>query len=364
MMQQQETVLVTGGAGFIGSNFVHYFLTHHPAGRVVVLDALTYAGNLHNLAAYADDPRLTFIHGDICDAQVVRAALRGCTRVVHFAAETHVDRSILAAERFVRTDVVGTLTLLEAARACGIARLLQVSTDEVYGNAQAPDGRSRPSLETDALNPLSPYAASKAGADRLAFAYWATYGLPVVIPRCSNNYGPYQYPEKQIPLFLTNALRDRCLPLYGDGRAVRDWIHTTDHCRALDLLLHAPAELVDGEVFNIGTGDERSVLDNARLVLDLVGKPHSLIRFVADRPGHVYRHAVNTQKIRELGWYPRMSFEQGLAETVRWYCEQEAWLTAVLERQDEFLAARAQCDLKRRKETLDGSTSTGGSAGH
>lgn len=339
-MRQQEGVLVTGGAGFIGSNFVHYLLTHYPAGRVVVLDALTYAGNLHNLAACADDPRLTFVHGDICDAQVVRAAMRGCRWVVHFAAETHVDRSILAAEQFVQTDVVGTLTLLEAARASGIARFLQISTDEVYGNAEAPDGRSRPSLETDALKPLSPYAASKAGAERLAFAYWATYGLPVVITRCSNNYGPYQYPEKQIPLFITNALHDRPLPLYGNGRAVRDWIHTTDHCRALDLLLHAPAELVHGEVFNIGTGEERSVIENAQLVLDLVGKPRDLMRFVADRPGHVRRHAVTTQKIRALGWQPRVSFAQGLAETVRWYAQQGAWLAAILERQDEFLAER------------------------
>jgi len=338
-MMQQQRVLVTGGAGFIGSNFVHYFLTQHPDEQVVVLDALTYAGNLQNLAAYANDPRLTFIHGDICDAKIVTEAMQGCKWVINFAAETHVDRSILAAGTFVHTDVVGTYTLLEAARTVEIERFIQISTDEVYGNAEAPDGTSRPSLETDTLKPLSPYAASKASADRLAFSYWATYALPVVITRCSNNYGPYQYPEKQLPLFITNAINSRPLPVYGNGSATRDWIHTTDHCHGLDLLLHAPAEMVNGEVFNIGTGNERSVLDNAQLVLDLLEKPHDLIRFVHDRPGHVRRHAVNTQKIKDtFGWEPQISFEQGIAETVRWYCEQQAWLASVLEHQDTFLA--------------------------
>jgi len=338
-MMQQQRVLVTGGAGFIGSNFVHYFLTQHPDEQVVVLDALTYAGNLQNLAAYANDPRFTFIHGDICNAEIVIEVMKGCKWVVNFAAETHVDRSILAAGAFVHTDVVGTYTLLEAARTVGIERFIQISTDEVYGNAEAPDGTSRPSLETDTLKPLSPYAASKASADRLAFSYWATYALPVVITRCSNNYGPYQYPEKQLPLFITNALNDRHLPVYGNGSATRDWIHTSDHCRALDLLLHAPTEIVNGNVFNVGTGDERSVLNNAQLILDLLEKPHNLIRFVHDRPGHVRRHAVNTQKIRDtLGWESLISFEQGIAETISWYCEQQAWLTSVLEHQDTFLA--------------------------
>jgi dTDP-glucose 4,6-dehydratase len=337
-MVQQQRVLVTGGAGFIGSNFVHHFLTQHPDEQVIVLDALTYAGNLQNLAAYADDPRFTFIQGDICDTEIVTKAMRGCKWVINFAAETHVDRSILEAGSFVRTDVVGTYTLLEAARAAGIERFIQISTDEVYGNAEAPNGTSRPSLEIDTLKPLSPYAASKAGADRLAFSYWATYGLPVVITRCSNNYGPYQHPEKQLPLFITNALNDRYLPVYGDGSATRDWIHTSDHCHALDSLLHAPAEMVIGEVFNIGTGDEHSVLDNAQLILDLLGKPRDLIRFVPDRLGHVRRHAVNTQKIKDtLGWKPQISFEQGIAETVSWYYEQQDWLTLVLEHQDTFL---------------------------
>ena len=338
-MVQQQKVLVTGGAGFIGSNFVHYFLTQYPDEYIAILDALTYAGNLQNLAAYVDDPRCTFIRGDICDAKIVTEAMQGCKWVINFAAETHVDRSILAAGSFVRTDVVGTHTLLEAARTIGIERFIQISTDEVYGNAEAPDGTSRPSLESDTLKPRSPYAASKASADRLAFSYWATYGLPVVITRCSNNYGPYQYPEKQLPLFITNALNDRYLPVYGNGSATRDWIHTLDHCHALDLLLHAPAEMVNGEVFNIGTGDERSVLDNAQLVIDLLEKPRDLIRFVHDRPGHVQRHTVNTQKIRNtLGWEPQIPFEQGFAETVRWYCEHQAWLASVLERQDTFLA--------------------------
>jgi dTDP-glucose 4,6-dehydratase len=343
--QHAQRILVTGGAGFIGSNFVHHLLRalpDVPDVRVVVLDKLTYAGNRENLADVWDDARFAFVHGDICDRAAVQRAMHGADWVVNFAAETHVDRSIVAAGAFVRTDVEGTYTLLEAARAAGVARFVQISTDEVYGNAEAPDGTSRPSLESDALKPLSPYAASKAGADRLAFAYWATYGLPVVITRCSNNYGPYQYPEKQLPLFITNALANRPLPVYGDGANTRDWIHVDDHCAALLLLLGAPAEQVVGEVFNIGAGEERSILDNARTVLAALGLPNAdadeRITFVADRLGHVRRHAVDAAKLRErLGWQPQVGFAAGMAQTVAWYQAHTAWLEQVLARRDGFL---------------------------
>jgi dTDP-glucose 4,6-dehydratase len=334
----QHSILVTGGAGFIGSNFVRYILRALPEARVIVLDKLTYAGNLDNLIEVSEDERYTFIQGDICDPAVVAQAMRGCDWVINFAAETHVDRSILDASAFVRTDVEGTFVLLEAARKQHISRFIQISTDEVYGNAAAPDGTSRPSLETDALMPLSPYAASKAGADRLAFSYWATYGLPVVITRCSNNYGPYQYPEKQLPLFIINALAGRPLPVYGDGRNTRDWIHVDDHCSALLALLQAPPEQVLGEVFNIGTGEERSILENARLILGKLGLPESLISFVPDRPGHVRRHAVNASRLTaRLGWIPAIPFDVGIAETIVWYRSHDEWLQRLLARLDSFL---------------------------
>jgi dTDP-glucose 4,6-dehydratase len=337
-----QRILVTGGAGFIGSNFVRYVLQALPQAQVVVLDKLTYAGNVENLAAVRQDPQLgprcSFVQGDICDAAAVRAAMDGCDWALNFAAETHVDRSIVDPGAFVRTDVEGTYTLLEAAREHGITRFIQISTDEVYGNAEAPDGTSRPSLETDALKPLSPYAASKAGADRLAFSYWATYGLPVVVTRCSNNYGPYQYPEKQLPLFITNALSSRSLPVYGDGRNTRDWIHVDDHCAALCTILRASEEQVLGEVFNIGTNEERSILANARTILELLELDESLISFVPDRLGHVRRHAVDASKLRErLGWTPQVEFRAGLAATVAWYRENTAWLDSVLARRDAFL---------------------------
>jgi dTDP-glucose 4,6-dehydratase len=334
-----RTVLVTGGAGFIGSNFVHHLLATRPDCHVVVLDKLTYAGNEQNLAPVHGDPRLRFICGDICDRETVLSAMRNCVWVVNFAAETHVDRSIVDPSAFVRTDVEGAYTLLEAARELGVERFVQISTDEVYGNAEAPDGTSRPSKETDALKPLSPYAASKAGADRLAFSYWATYGLPVVVTRCSNNYGPYQYPEKQLPLFIVNALADRPLPIYGDGRNTRDWIHVSDHCTALDTILTAPDDLVNGEVFNVGAGEERSILENAQLILDVLGKSHTLIRFVPDRRGHVRRHAVDSTRLRErLGWEPRMRFADELPGTVAWYEAHQEWMEHVLARKDGFLS--------------------------
>jgi dTDP-glucose 4,6-dehydratase len=334
----QRTILVTGGAGFIGSNFVRYILRALPDVRVVVLDKLTYAGNLENLVEVSADERYTFLQGDICNPDLVAEAMRSCDWVVNFAAETHVDRSILDASAFVRTDVEGTFVLLETARKQGIARFIQISTDEVYGNAEAPDGASRPSLETDALKPLSPYAASKAGADRLAFSYWATYGLPVVVTRCSNNYGPYQYPEKQLPLFITNALAGRPLPVYGDGLNTRDWIHVDDHAAALLALLQAPAEQVVGEVFNIGSSEERSILENARFILQHLGLSERLISFVPDRLGHVRRHAVDATRLKKtIGWAPTIPFESGMAETIVWYRTHDEWLQHLLTRRDAFL---------------------------
>ena len=333
-----HALLITGGAGFIGSNFVHYLLERYPHYAVTVLDKLTYAGSRENLGAVESHPGFRFLQGDICDPAAVAQAIQGCDWLVNFAAETHVDRSIIAPGAFLKTDVEGTFVLLEAARTHHISRFLQISTDEVYGDARSPDGASRPSLETDALMPLSPYAASKAGADRLVFSYWATYGLPAIISRCSNNYGAYQYPEKQLPLFILNALHDRPLPVYGDGQHTRDWIHVRDHCAALDALLHAPADQVCGQVFNIGAGQERSILRNAQAVLDILGKPHSLITPVIDRPGHVRRHAVNSDKLRQtLGWEPEIPFEEGLRQTIAWYQSHPDWLAAILARRDSFL---------------------------
>lgn len=332
------TIFVTGGAGFIGSNFVLYVLQRMTDVRVVVFDKLTYAGNVENLAEVWQDARFTFVQGDICDAVAVDAAMHGCESVVHFAAETHVDRSILDAAQFVRTDVEGTRVLLEVARKHAIERFLHISTNEVYGNAVAPNGESRPSLETDALRPLSPYAASKAGADCLAFSYWATYGLPVVVTRCSNNYGPQQYPEKQLPLFITNALAGRSLPVYGNGQHTRDWIHVEDHCSALLALLLAPAHQVVGEVFNVGTGEERSILENARAVLAAVGLPEERMTHVQDRLGHGSRIVLDASKLHtRLGWQPRWHFQEGLAQTVAWYRAHPLWLEHVLARRDAFL---------------------------
>ena len=312
-------VLVTGGAGFIGSNFVRYMLREHPGYGYVVLDKLTYAGNLENLEGLEGLPNYRFVHGDICDADSVGDAMHSADAVVHFAAETHVDRSITEAGSFVETDVYGTFVLLEAARSKGIRRFVHISTDEVYG-----DCGERPSREDDPLMPRSPYAASKTGADRLAFSYYCTYDVPVVITRCSNNFGPNQYPEKLIPLFVTNALEDKELPVYGHGKNTRDWIYVEDHCRALDLVLHA--EGVEGEVFNVGANEERNVLEIAAIILSTLGKPKELIEHVDDRLGHVRRHAVDTTKICErLGWEPKDGFRAAIERTIRWYVENPGW---------------------------------------
>jgi dTDP-glucose 4,6-dehydratase len=310
-------LVVTGGAGFIGSNFIRYVLASHPEDSVVNLDKLTYAGNRANLADLEGDRRYAFVHGDICDAKVVRDTLRGADAVVNFAAESHVDRSLMEADAFLRTDVFGVFTLLETVRELRIPRLLHVSTDEVYGSV--PSGSS---TERDPLRPSNPYSASKAGGDLLALAYWHTHRVPVVITRSSNNFGPYQYPEKVIPLFVTNALDDRPLPLYGDGRNVRDWLYVVDNCAALDLVLRRGG---DGEVYNIGGGHEVENVVLTHEILRLTGKPETLIQRVADRPGHDRRYSVDCAKVRQLGWEPTHRFASALETTVRWYREHEAW---------------------------------------
>jgi dTDP-glucose 4,6-dehydratase len=318
-------ILVTGGAGFIGSNFIHHMLRAHPDDSVVNLDKLTYAGNLKNLADVADDPRYRFVKGDICDAAVVEEALGGgvdgsedaVDAIVNFAAETHVDRSISGPEDFIRTDVLGTHVLLEAMRSHGIARYLQISTDEVYGSIEQGSF-----TEADPLCPSSPYSASKAGADLQVLAYHATYGLPVLITRSSNNYGPFQYPEKLIPLFATNALDSLQLPVYGDGQNVRDWIHVDDNCAAVDVVLRSGTP---GEVYNIGGGNERTNMEITRLVLQATGRNDELIRYVGDRPGHDRRYSVDAAKTRALGWEPRISFADGIAATVAWYRDRRDW---------------------------------------
>jgi dTDP-glucose 4,6-dehydratase len=331
-------ILVTGGAGFIGSNFVSFLLQHYPTYEVVILDKLTYAGNLLNLTEELERSNCTFQEGDICNPLQVERAIRGCQAVVHFAAETHVDRSIVAPEVFIKTNVEGTYVLLEAARKHHIQRFIHISTDEVYGNALSPEGISRPSLETDPQRPMSPYAASKAAADSLAYSYWTTYGVPVVITRCGNNYGPRQYPEKQLPHFILCAQEKRPLPIYGTGQNVRDWIHVYDHAAAILTLLHEDGKLVHGEVFNVGAGEERTILENACTVLDLLRRPRSLIQFVPDRPGHVRRHAVDTTKIRRVcGWQPRVRFREGIEQTVRWYQEHPEWIAATRARYDDFV---------------------------
>jgi dTDP-glucose 4,6-dehydratase len=322
-------VLVTGGAGFIGSNFVRFALAHHPDWRVTTLDKLTYAGRRENLHDVMDDPRHTFVHGDIADAAVSAPLVEQSDLVVHFAAETHVDRSILAAGDFIKTDVEGTFVLLEAARrAKRLKRFIQISTDEVYGSVA-----SGASVETDELKPRNPYSASKAGADRLAYSYWATYDVPVIITRASNNYGPYQFPEKVIPLFVTNAIDDIPVPLYGDGRQIRDWLHVDDHCRAVDLLIERGTS---GEVYNVGGGNEVMNFDLTMKILSSLAKPQSLIKPVADRPGHDRRYCLDTTKLRAVGWTPQVPFEAGLRASIDWYRENEWWWRPIKQHDPAF----------------------------
>jgi len=316
-----RSLMVTGGAGFIGSNFVRYMLERYPDCHIVVYDKLTYAGNLDNLKDIVErfTDRYAFVRGDICDAVSVRETLLSydVDTIVNFAAETHVDRSIMDPDAFIKTDVYGTYVLLEATRELGLERMHQVSTDEVYGHV--PVGASK---ETDPVAPRSPYAASKASADLMINAYHVTYGLPVTITRGANNIGPYQYPEKVVPLFVTNAMDDLPLPLYGDGLQVRDYQYVLDHCEAIDIVLQKGRI---GDVYNIGTGTEMRNIDMTHLILELLGKPESLIQPVRDRPGHDRRYALDVTKICGLGWEPMHVCEEAIEKTVRWYVENEWW---------------------------------------
>lgn len=316
-------ILVTGGCGFIGSNFIRYLLKTYPDYSVINVDKLTYAGNLENLSDLSPSPRYHFLRGDIADAsQMEERVSKGVDAVVNFAAESHVDRSIEDPTAFMKTNVFGTFVLLETLRKVFPKQrilFLHVSTDEVYGSL----GESGAFTEETPLAPNSPYAASKTAADMMVRAYYQTYGLPAIITRCSNNYGPYQFPEKLIPLMISNAMEDKELPMYGDGLNIRDWIHVEDHCRGLDVVLHRGRK---GEVYNIGGRSERTNLSVAQAILDHLGKPHSLLRFVADRPGHDRRYAMDFSKIeKELGWSPSVTFEDGIRRTVEWYQTYRQW---------------------------------------
>ncbi|MCU0494287.1 MAG: dTDP-glucose 4,6-dehydratase [Chloroflexaceae bacterium] len=314
-----KNLLVTGGAGFIGSNFVHYMLERYNY-KLVVFDKLTYAGRMENLDRVASNPNFRFVQGDICELEAVRAVVREhqIDTIVNFAAETHVDRSILGPFEFTETNIRGTQVLLEVAREQQLERFHHISTDEVYGAIPAPN-RSK---EGDPLEPRSPYSASKAGAEHLVYAYFVTYGLPVTTTRGSNNIGPFHYPEKAVPLFTTNALDNQPLPMYGDGMQQRDYQYVEDHCEGIDVVLHK-GQL--GEIYNVGTGVETHNIDMARKILDLLGKPHSLITYVADRAGHDRRYALDVSKLQALGWHSRHSFDQALEKTVRWFVDNEAW---------------------------------------
>lgn len=315
------SILITGGAGFIGSHFVRRMI--YQGKRLVVLDKLTYAGNLENLKDVIDDSKTSqqfkFYKGDICNQELVEHIFseESIDTLINFAAESHVDRSISSAGNFIDTDMKGVFVLLEASRRFSVKKFIQISTDEVYGTAY--QGAFK---ETDALNPSNPYSASKAGGDRLAYAYWVTYRLPIIITRASNNYGPNQHPEKFIPLFITNALEDKELPLYGDGKQMRDWVHVEDHCAAIDFLMGYGKE---GEVYNIGGGNERYNIDTAHLILDELKKPRSLIEHVKDREGHDRRYALDCSKLISLGWKPQIKFENGLKDTIHWYTNNQAW---------------------------------------
>jgi len=313
-------LLVTGGAGFIGSNFVRHILKARPGCEVVVLDALTYCGRRESLEDCLAD--IAFYKGDICEPAAVHKAMEGCDAAVNFAAETHVDRSISEPSAFIRSNVLGAQVLLEEARSANLARFVQISTDEVYGSILQGSFQ-----ESDCLNPSSPYSASKAGADLLARSYFITFGLPVVITRSSNNFGPYQYPEKLIPFFVLRALRDESLPVYGSGGNVRDWLYVEDNCRAIDLLLKQGRP---GEIYNIGGGCELSNLEITSRILSQLGKPESLIRHVADRPGHDRRYSVDCSKIRKLGWRPEHQFDEALQETIQWYLDNKSWWQGLL----------------------------------
>jgi dTDP-glucose 4,6-dehydratase len=312
-------ILVTGGAGFIGSNFILHMMNSHPEVEVINLDVLTYAGNLNNLKGVDKNPRYTFLEGDICDPDIVNTILDrfNVDTIVHFAAESHVDRSITRASEFVRTNVLGTHNLLECARHHPVTRFIHISTDEVYGSTLKGSF-----TEKDILSPSSPYSASKAGSDLLVLSYFTTYKLPVIITRCTNNFGPCQYPEKLIPLFVTNLIAGRKVPVYGTGKNVRDWIHVSDHCRAVEFLLKKG---IPGEIYNIGGGNEKTNIEITEKILTLLKKDKSWIEFVTDRPGHDFRYSLDCSKLLKMGWSPRYSFEEGLKDTVDWYIRNEWW---------------------------------------
>ena len=316
-------ILVTGGAGFIGSCFVRNELKKHPDYKIINLDALTYCGNLDNLKDINDNPNYTFIRGNICDRNLVREIISECDCVVNFAAESHVDNSIKHPEIFVETNVQGTLNLLQASKEFGIERYLQVSTDEVYGSL----GKTGYFYETTPLAPNSPYSASKASADMLVRAYYETYNLPVLNTRCSNNYGPYQYPEKLIPFFISQLLKGEKVPVYGDGLNVRDWLYVYDHCEAIDVVLHKGRI---GEVYNIGGHNEKTNMEITYLILNAMGKDESSIKYVEDRLGHDRRYAISNDKISaELGWKPSLTFEEGIKITIDWYLNNQEWMSNI-----------------------------------
>lgn len=310
-------ILVTGGSGFIGSNFIRHILDKYPEHRIINLDKLAYAGNPNNLKDVENNRNHSFVRGDICDPDIVNDVMQQVDHVVHFAAESHVDRSIDDGSVFVRTNVLGTYTLLDSALKHDIKRFVHVSTDEVYGSID--EGSFK---ETDMLVPSSPYSSSKAGSDLLAQSYYITHNLPVIITRCTNNYGPYQYPEKLIPLFVTNLLENKKVPVYGTGQNIRDWIYVLDHCKAVDFILHNGS---DGEIYNIGGGAEKTNLEITEMIIEKVGSDESMIEYVKDRLGHDLRYSLNCSKLRELGWALEYDFDEALDETVRWYVENEWW---------------------------------------
>jgi dTDP-glucose 4,6-dehydratase len=310
-------ILITGGAGFIGSNFIRYILNKYSGYKITNLDKLTYCGNPENLKDVEKNPNYKFVKGDICDEEVVDKLAKDVENIVNFAAETHVDRSIVNSSQFIRTNVYGTYTLLEAAKRYKIERMVQISTDETYGSRESGSFK-----EEDALHPNSPYAASKAAADHLALSYFVTYKLPVLIIRSSNNFGPFQFPEKVIPLFITNALEDKKLPLYGDGLNVRDWLYVLDNCRAIDLILHK-GEI--GQIYNVAAGNEKTNLELTKVILKIMGKSEDLIEYVKDRPGHDRRYSLDWTKIKKLGWQPQYQFEEALRQTIKWYQDNKQW---------------------------------------
>jgi len=310
-------ILVTGGCGFIGSNFIRHMLNKYQDHSIINLDKLTYAGNPDNLKDIEKNSNYSFVRGDICDNAVVDKVMQKVDTVIHFAAESHVDRSIDDASAFVRTNVLGTFVLLDSALKNNIKRFVHVSTDEVYGSISKGSFK-----ETDILTPSSPYSSSKAGSDLLAQSYYITHGMPVIITRCTNNFGPYQYPEKLIPLFITNLIENKKVPVYGTGKNVRDWIYVEDHCKAIDFVLH---EGKNGEIYNIGGGAEKTNLEITETILEILGKDDSMVKYVKDRPGHDLRYSLDCTKLRRLGWAPEQEFDDALYDTVRWYVENRWW---------------------------------------